>query len=235
MNIDDILYICSIDTKHYKRTYTPTIELNNKSFLFMANTEIFYHGTCYLFDKFSSAFLGAGEGKSKFGQGIYITSSYKTAALYASKAAKANGKACCYVYTVEVPQLTADNHVFSCKSVNADVVQRVEEALGEAIPDEVKAAGKLFRKYLGNLLTGQRTTVKKMMGKADAAAENAVSEFLLKIGVVYLAWPQSQTNPDGDTNRAVLNENDIRIVKIEQVEVDEKNKLIEGSERVVTL
>jgi hypothetical protein len=149
----------------------------------MANTEIFYHGTCYLFDKFSSAFLGAGEGKSKFGQGIYITSSYKTAALYASKAAKANGKACCYVYTVEVPQLTADNHVFSCKSVNADVVQRVEETLGEAIPNEVKAAGKLFRKYLGNLLTGQRTTVKKMMGKADAAAENAVSAFLNKIGV----------------------------------------------------
>ncbi len=201
----------------------------------MANTEIFYHGTCYLFDKFSSAFLGAGEGKSKFGQGIYITSSYKTAALYASKAAKANGKACCYVYTVEVPHITTDNHIFSCKPVDKDVVQRVEETLGEAIPDEVKAAGKLFRKYLGNLLTGQRTTVKKMMGKADAAAENAVSEFLNKIGVVYLAWPQSQINPDGDTNRAVLNENDIRIVKIEQVEVDEKNKLIEGSERVVTL
>lgn len=209
--------------------------MNNKSFLSMANTEIFYHGTCYLFDKFSSAFLGAGEGKSKFGQGIYITSSYKTAALYASKAAKANGKACCYVYTVEVPQLTADNHVFSCKSVNADVVQRVEEALGEAIPNEVKAAGKLFRKYLGNLLTGQRTTVKKMMGKSDAAAENAVSAFLNKMGVVYFAWPQSQTHPDGDTNRAVLNENDIRIVKIEQVEVDEKNKLIEGSEKLITL
>lgn len=216
-------------------TYTPTIELNNKSFLSMANTEIFYHGTCYLFEKFSSAFLGAGEGKSKFGQGIYITSSYKTAALYAAKAAKANGRECCYVYTVEVPQLTADNHVFSCKSVNADVVQRVEKAIGEAMPDEVKVAGKLFRKYLGNLLTGQRTTVKKMMGKADAAAENAVSTFLNKMGVVYLAWPQSQTNPDGDTNRAVLNENDIRIVKIEQVEVDEKNKLIEGSEKLITL
>ena len=58
----------------------------------MTNTEIFYHGTCYIFDKFSLSFLGSGEGKSKFGQGIYITSSYKTAALYAAKAAKANGK-----------------------------------------------------------------------------------------------------------------------------------------------
>ena len=201
----------------------------------MASTEILYHGSCYLFDEFSLEFLGSGEGKSKFGHGIYITSSYKTAALYAAKAAKANGKDSCYVYTVEVPLLTDDNHIFSCKPVNAEIAQRVEEAIGEAIPDEAKSVGKLFRKYLGNLLTGQRTTIKKMMSKADIVAENAVSEFLNKIGIVYLAWPQSQTKPDGDTNRAVLNENYIRIVKVEQVDVDEKNKLIEGSERVITL
>lgn len=201
----------------------------------MASTEILYHGSCYLFDKFSLEFLGSGEGKSKFGHGIYITSSYKTAALYAAKAAKANGKDSCYVYTVEVPLLTEDNHIFSCKPVNADVAQLAEKAIGEAIPDEVKSAGKLFRKYLGNLLTGQRSTIKKMMSKADSTAESAVAEFLNKIDVVYLAWPQSQTKPDGDTNRAVLNENDIRIVKVEQVDVDEKNNLIEGSERVITL
>lgn len=195
----------------------------------MNNTEIFFHGSCHLFDKFSSAFLGAGEGKSKFGHGLYITSSYKTAALYAAKAAKANGKDSCYVYTVEVPLLTDDNHIFSCKPVNADVAERAEKAIGESIPEEVKSAGKLFRKYLGNLLTGQRTTVKKMMAKADAAAENAVSQFLNSVGVIYLAWPQSQTKPDGETNRAVLNENDIRIVKVEQVEVDDNNKLVEGS------
>lgn len=195
----------------------------------MASAEILYHGSCHLFDKFSLEFFGSGEGKSKFGHGLYITSSYKTAALYAAKAAKANGKDSCYIYTVEVPLLTDDNHIFSCKPVNADVAQRAEKAIGEAIPDEVKSAGKLFRKFLGNLLTGQRSTIKKMMSKADATAESAVAEFLNKIGVVYLAWPQSQTKPDGDTNRAVLNENDIRIVKVEQVDVDEKNKLIEGS------
>ena len=195
----------------------------------MGNTEIFYHGSCYLFDKFSSAFLGAGEGKSKFGHGLYITSSYKTAALYAAKAAKANGKDSCYVYTVEVPLLTDDNHIFSCKPVDKDVTERTEKEIGEAIPNEAKTAGKLFRKYLGNLLTGQRTTIKKMMSKADTVAESAVAEFLNKIGIVYLAWPQSQTKPDGDTNRAVLNDNDIRIVKVEQVKVDDNNKLVEDS------
>ena len=202
----------------------------------MANTaEIFYHGTCHLFDRFSLTFLGEGEGKSKFGQGIYITSSYKTAALYAAKAVKANNKSHCYVYTVEVPVLTNDNHIFSCKRVNKEIVSRAEKVVDETIPKEVTTTGKYFRKYLGNLLTGQRATTKKMMSKADAIAENAVSGFLNKIGVVYLVWPQSQTKPNGDTNRAVLNENDIRIVKIEQVEVDEKNRLIEGSEIPIKL
>ena len=201
----------------------------------MKTTETLYHGTCYLFDKSSISFLGSGEGKSKFGHGIYITSSYKTAALYASKAAKANGKECCYVYTIEVPMLNNDNHIFSCKAVNPSVVDRVEKVIGEAIPDEVKSAGKYFRKYLGNLLIGQRTTVKKMMAKADATAENAVSQFLNSVGVIYLAWPQSQAKPDGETNRALLNEKEIKILKIEQVECDDKNKLIEDSKKLIQL
>lgn len=200
----------------------------------MQLTETFYHGTCNLFDKFSLSFLGSGEGKSKFGQGIYITSSYKTAALYAAKAAKANGKRCCYVYTVEVPVLTENNHVFSCKPVNQEVINRVEKEIGQTIPEEVKSAGKLFRKYLGNLLTGQLGTVKQMMGKADTIAETAVSEFLSNIGIVYLVWPHAQTKPDGDTNRAVLNERYIRVLKIEQVEVDKENKLVEGSEKIIS-
>ncbi|MBO7264103.1 MAG: hypothetical protein J6U93_06255 [Alistipes sp.] len=195
----------------------------------MNNLETFYHGSCHLFDKFSLSFLGSGEGKSKFGQGIYITSNYKTAVLYASKSAKANGKDSCYVYTVEVPVLTEDNHIFSCKAVNTSVVARIENAIGETFHDEVKSAGKYFRKYLGNLLTGQRGTIKQMMSKADATAENAVSQFLNSVGVIYLAWPQSQTKPDGETNRAVLNEEDIKILKIEQVEVDDNNKLVEDS------
>ena len=201
----------------------------------MKTTETLYHGSCHLFDKFSLSFLGSGEGKSKFGHGIYITSSYKTAALYASKAAKANGKECCYVYTIEVPMLSNDNHIFSSKAVNAPVVDRVEKVIGEAIPDEVKRAGKYFRKYLGNLLIGQRATVKKMMAKADATAENAVSQFLNSVGVIYLAWPQSQAKPDGETNRALLNEKEIKILKIEQVECDDKNKLIEDSKKLIQL
>ena len=196
--------------------------------------EIFYHGTCHLFSQFDMSFLGTGEGKSKFGNGIYITSSYETAALYAAKAAKANGKDTLYVYTVEVPDLTDENHVFSCKEVNQAVVQRVEAVLG-AIPQEATASGKYFRKYIGNVLSGKKASLKQMLDKVDAQAENAASRFLDEVGIVYFAWPQAQTKPDGDTNRAVLNASNVRVMKIEQVQVNEKNKLINGSQKEITL
>ena len=166
--------------------------------------------------------------------GIYITSSYDTAALYAAKAARANGKDTLYVYTVEVPDLTDENHVFSCKEVNQAVVQRVEAVLG-AIPQEATASGKYFRKYIGNVLSGKKASLKQMLDKADAQAENAASRFLDEVGIVYLAWPQAQTKPDGDTNRAVLNASNVRVMKIEQVQVNEKNKLINGSQEEITL
>ena len=196
--------------------------------------EIFYHGTCHLFGQFDMSFLGTGEGKSKFGNGIYITSSYETAALYAAKAARANGKDTLFVYTVEVPDITDENHVFSCKEVNQAVVQRVEAVLG-AIPQEATASGKYFRKYIGNVLSGKKASLKQMLDKADAQAENAASRFLDEVGIVYLAWPQAQTKPDGDTNRAVLNASNVRVMKIEQVQVNEKNKLINGSQEEITL
>lgn len=200
----------------------------------MASTEIFYHGSYRLFDHFVLNHLGEGEGKSKFGHGIYITSSFATAALYAAKAGKRNGVDTFYVYTVEVPVLTDENHLFSCKPVTAAVASRIEKALGETIPEQAKSLGKFFRKYVGNILTNKRGTVKQMAEKADDSAEDAAATFLNDNGVIYLAYPYAQTKPDGDTNRAVLNGECIRILKIEQVEVNEKNKLIEGSERTVT-
>ena len=195
--------------------------------------EVFYHGTCRLFDSFDPNRLGSGEGKSKFGHGIYITSSYETAALYASKVAKCHGSDCKYVYTLEVPDLTDNNHVFSCKPVNPIVAERLQTALGETIPEDAKSLGKFFRKYIGNVLIGNRKTIKQMTGSASSEAEDAVTKFLNENGVIFLAWPQAQTKPDGDTNRAVLNAECIKILKIEQVQTNDKNKLIKGSETLV--
>ncbi|MBR3858988.1 MAG: DUF1768 domain-containing protein [Bacteroidaceae bacterium] len=182
---------------------------------------IVYHGTTKKFDHFDLAHLGEGEGKSKFGVGHYASSVYDTAALYAGKC-KGETK---YVYTLEIPELTDTNHIVSAKPPHNSIVEKVEEQIGQ-IPDEAKSLGKHFRKYVGNLLLGNKGTVKKMIGSLSTEGEIKVSKFLYEIGVLYLVWAHSQSNPDnGKINVAILDDSIIAIKKIEEVELDEKGKL----------
>ena len=182
---------------------------------------ILYHGTTSKFDRFDLTHLGEGEGKSKFGVGHYASSVYDTAALYAGKC-KGETK---YVYTLEVPDLTDTNHIVSAKPPHQVIIEKVEEQLGQ-IPDEAKSSGKSFRKYIGNLIIGNKGTVKKMIGSLSIEGEIAVSKFLYDIGVLYLVWAHSQSNPDnGKINVAILDDSIIEIKKIEEVELDEKGKL----------
>ena len=182
---------------------------------------ILYHGTTKKFDHFDLSHLGEGEGKSKFGVGHYASSVYDTAALYAGKC-KGETK---YVYTLEVPELTDFNHIVSAKPPHQVIIEKVEEQLGQ-IPDEAKSSGKSFRKYIGNLLLGNKGTVKKMIGSLSVEGEIKVSRFLYEIGVLYLVWAQSQSKPDnGKINVAILDDSIITIKKIEEVELNEKGKL----------
>ena len=182
---------------------------------------ILYHGTTKKFDHFDLAHLGEGEGKSKFGVGHYASSVFETAALYAGKC-EGETK---YVYTLELPDLTDTNHIVSAKPPHNSIVEKVEEQIGQ-IPDEAKSAGKYFRKYVGNLLLGNKGTVKKMIGSLSTEGEIKVSKFLYEIGVLYLVWAHSQSNPDnGKINVAILDDSIIAIKKIEEVELDEKGKL----------
>ena len=182
---------------------------------------IVYHGTTTLFDHFDLVHLGEGEGKSKFGVGHYASSVYDTAALYAGKC-KGETK---YVYTLEVPELTDSNHIVSAKPPHKSIIEKAEELIGQ-IPDEAKSLGKYFRKYIGNLLLGNKGTVKKMIGSLSVEGEIKVSKFLYEIGVLYLVWAQSQSTPDnGKINVAILDDSIIEIKKIDTVELDEKGKL----------
>ena len=182
---------------------------------------ILYHGTTKKFDHFDLAHLGEGEGKSKFGVGHYASSVFETAALYAGKC-EGETK---YVYTLEVPDLTDTNHIVSAKPPHLSIIEKVEEQLGQ-IPDEAKSSGKSFRKYIGNLIIGNKGTVKKMIGSLSIEGEIKVSKFLYEIGVLYLVWAHSQATPDnGKINVAILDDSIIAIKKIEEVELDKKGKL----------
>ena len=196
--------------------------------------ETFYHGTPMLFKKFDLAYAFEGDGKNKFGIGTNVTEVYTTAALYAHNKKRPE---CTdyYVYTVEIPDMTDDNHLSYTKPVHPSIIERTEKALGEQIPDEVKAVAKCFRKYVGNKLIGKRGTLKQLKEKSDVDAERAASKFFSEIGLEYYVWPQAWSNPDGPTNRAVLNVDKIRIVRIDKVELDKKFKYVEGSKKEVPL
>ena len=195
--------------------------------------ETFYHGTTKLFKEFDLAHAFEGDGKNKFGLGTNISEVYTTAALYAHNKKRPE---CTdyYVYTVEIPDMTDDNHLSYTKPVHPSIIERTEKALGEQIPDEVKAVAKCFRKYVGNKLIGKRGTLKQLKEKSDVDAERAASKFFSEIGLEYYVWPQAWSN-DGPTNRAVLNVDKIRIVRIDKVELDKKFKYVEGSKREIPL
>lgn len=183
---------------------------------------IYYHGSSVLFGKFSLEHVLLGTGKVKFGYGVYLTSSFKSAAHYsgANKLATTH-----YVYTVEVPDLTEDNHIDFKQPVHPNIIKRVEEKLCHTIPTKYISDGKDFRKYLA----------KTLGGGTDIQSERLASEFLNSVGVEYITWPYNWRNPDLGLNICVLDEKKIQIVCVHQVELDDKQQLIPNSEREVKL
>ena len=181
---------------------------------------IYYHGSSVLFDRFDLSHVLEGDGKVKFGYGVYLTSHFRSAAHYSGADKRA---ATHYVYTVEVPDLTEDNHIDFKKPVHPDIVNRVEKQLGYAIPQKVSLDGKDFRKYLA----------KTLGGGSDLQSEKMAAEFLDNIGVVFITWPYNWKNPDLGLNLAVLDDGKVKIRKIQQVELDLKQQLIPGSEKEI--
>ncbi len=196
----------------------------------------FYHGSSAdPFERFSLDHALEGDGKVKFGWGVYVTEKYSTAAHYAFNKHRPENKDF-YVYTVEIPDRTPDNCLSLLKGVpvTESIVNRVEARLGEAIPSEAKVEGIPFRKYLANKLTGEDKPVKKMIDKATVEGEKAASEFLSSVGVDLIEWPYNWQKPEAEKNMAVLDDRNVRIVRIEKVELDPKgHQLIEGSQQII--
>ena len=182
--------------------------------------EKFYHGSSVLFSEFDLAHALKGAGKVKFGYGVYVTSNYRSAAHYAGANPEAKHF---YVYTVAVPSIGGANFIAFKQPVNPFIVARAEEELGEKIAEKYLCDGKDFRKFIAKRLTG----------KVDLEGEKAASQFLLSIGVDFILWPYNWKNPGLGTNRAILDDQKVRILKVEEVDLDEKKQLVEGSERTV--
>ena len=187
-----------------------------------------YHGSPELFKKFDLSKAGDGTG-IKFGFGVYLTESEASAVHY-SQPRNLPPVQDHYLYTVEIPKLTEDNHLVSAKPVPETIVKRVEAKLGQAIPQEKTQVGKEFRKWIGMTLTNSE--------KVCLESEKAAAEFLDSIGVIFNVWPQAQGKPDGLKNYAVFDAKKVHILKVEHIEVElkrDKYVLVKGSKKEVKL
>lgn len=197
---------------------------------------IFYHGSSVLFDKFDLAHVLKGAGKVKFGYGLYLTSSYPSASHYSGADKSAENH---FVYTVEVPDLTDSNHIDFKQPVHSDIITKTERALNISIPEKIKGDGKEFRKFLANHferdLLNNLTENHSQDKSVHFLGEQAASEFLSSIGVCFITWPYSWKNPGLGLNVAVLNQDNVKIKRIDRIELDSKQKLIKGSEREVKI
>ena len=105
-------------------------------------------------------------------------------------------------------------YLVSAKPVEESIVAAVESKLGVKALENIKAAGKEFRKWIGTTLTGAK--------KADFIEEKKAAELLESIGVHYNVWPQAQNKPDGFKNIAVFDASRVKIVKVEEIEIESK-------------
>lgn len=228
--------------EHYKRRMAFVwliYDCTRKTEKIMA--EIFYHGSSRLFTKFNLDFALEGTGKVKFGFGIYVTSNFASAANY-SKTPDGGADERHYVYTLEVIGKTKSNYISYVEPVNPLIVRKAQEKLQGEIPPAYAANGKLFRKYIGIRLSHAEAEWGKLSqvtdpGKAKLQVgieeEKAASMLLLQIGVKMIEWPYSWRAGETRFNRAILKAENIRILKIEEVRLDEKGKYIEGSNTLV--
>lgn len=203
--------------------------------------EVFYHGSSQLFTKFSLDYVLKGTGKVKFGFGMYVTSSFASAANY-SKTSEGGANEKHYVYTLEVIEKNKSNYISFIESVHPLIVAKVEAKLGEKIPAVFTSNGNLFRKYIGIKLSQDSKVLQKYVFATDPekvklkvgiTEEKAASDFLYQIGVKMIEWPFTWTAGKTRFNRAILKAENIKIVKIEEVKLDAKGKYVEGSNTLV--
>lgn len=196
----------------------------------MEGKETFYHGSGVLFDSFDLEHALEGDGKVKFGYGVYVTSAYPSAAHYSGSNDNWTKH---YVYSIVVPAKSTDNFIAFKQPVNPEIVKRAEDKLGIKIPEKFTVDGKEFRKFLANRFSKEINVEGKSKNEITLIGEKEASAFLLSLGVDFIEWPYNWKNPTLGTNRAYLDDKKIEITRIDQIELDNKKKLIPNSEKQI--
>lgn len=191
-----------------------------------------YHGSPNYFTKYDVSKAGEGSGK-KYGIGINVSDVEDTAVHYSQpRGLPLTKDQDHYLYTMEMPELTDDNHLISKEPVATAIIKRAEKKLGKTVPTKYAQKGKEFRKWIGMALTGS--------DELGFEEEKASAKFLDEIGVLCLVWPRHQSKellkPSDTLNYLVFNPEHVHIRKVEHIEIQRKGKkyvLVEGSRKVI--
>ena len=173
-----------------------------------------FHGSPFLFDSFNLDKAGDATG-IKFGYGVYLTE-VEASAVYYSQPRNIDLMPEHYLYTVEIPDLTPDNHLISAKPVEPSIIARTEKALNTKVPEKVAAAGKDFRKWIGMHLLETK--------KAGLQVEKKAAEFLNSIGVLFSVVPRAPKKPEGPKTIVVFDAKNVTIVGREYIEIEYKRE-----------
>lgn len=203
----------------------------------------YYHGTSKLFKEFRPLdTIGTGEGKSKFGWGIYLTSAYATAVLYSGKGPGREAPDH-YIYSVEIPdtETDIDKYFVLHQPVPQSLVELVEKEIGQLADPEVAAWGNDFRNELENMLFVREFGHKPKGKEEKGMAQKLAADWLYAHGIIGLIWPQGgwpkkgEEKPVEKFNIAMFNSKDTQICKIERVDVEFKAKSTKEPDNVTCI
>lgn len=192
----------------------------------------YYHGTSKLFKEFRPLdTIGTGEGKSKFGWGIYLTSIYATAVLYSGKG-PGRQAADHYIYSVDIPdpETNPDRYFILHKAVPQGLIELFEKEIGHITDPNVTAWGNDFRNELEIKLYSKEYGRKPKDKAEKGESQKLAADWLYNHGIIGLIWPQGSWPKKGETkvvdkfNIAMFNREDTHICKIERVDVEFKAK-----------
>lgn len=165
-----------------------------------------FHGSPYCFKYFQFRAQSEKDG-IRLGYPIFLTNCEPLAAMYSDKKGGPRSKHH-YLYTVQIPDLTPDNHFFLDGSVSQSIIKRAEEYFHTTIPAEATVTGKAFKDWLESLGEKRRTL--------EERKRRAVC-LLKRFGVVAIAWHYKRYGK-GIINYAIVSPSDCLVQKCEHIE-----------------
>ncbi len=138
-----------------------------------------YHGSPFLFKEFE--FQDRNESLGiKYGCPIFLTDMELLAAMWSHKAGAKDH----YLYTVQIPDLTPENHLRADVQPSIAIIKRIEDLLHETIPADAKSSGKALKNWL---------YARPSNSSSDYEHEKEVVDLMDDLGIIAYAYQMKDT------------------------------------------